>query len=158
MDIRIGIWAGGDKGNDEGTIEWAGGETDYDQGPFTMYLEKIEVVNDNPGGSYSYGDKTGDYTSIKVGDSDSDSDSSSSSSSSKASSSETSSSGSTASKDKATATALDSTASTATQSGMWWTASASAGLTQAATSPARRVSVEAWVFGVVGVVVAWGFV
>ncbi|KAF9697327.1 hypothetical protein EKO04_004597 [Ascochyta lentis] len=78
MDIRIGSWAGGDSANDEGTIEWAGGATNYDDGPFTMYLEKIEVVNENPGASYSYGDKTGDWESIKVGDKD-DADSESSS-------------------------------------------------------------------------------
>ncbi|KAL1656374.1 hypothetical protein SLS61_000837 [Didymella pomorum] len=78
MNIRIGIWAGGDSGNDEGTIEWAGGATDYSDGPFTMYLEKVEVVNENPGASYEYGDLTGDYTSIKVNDADSSTSSSSS--------------------------------------------------------------------------------
>jgi hypothetical protein len=134
MNIRIGIWAGGDSGNDEGTIEWAGGETSYNDGPFTMYLEKIEVVNDNPGSSYSYGDMTGDYTSIKVNDVDDLSSSSSSSSSSDGSS--------TGSSSKGTATTAGT--STATQTGMWWTASASAVQVQAATSPAIKLSFDIW--------------
>lgn len=69
MDVRVGIWAGGDSGNSKGTIEWAGGETDYSQGPFVMVLEKVEVVNDNPGSSYTYGDTSGDADSIEVGES-----------------------------------------------------------------------------------------
>ncbi|KAF2133167.1 glycoside hydrolase family 16 protein [Dothidotthia symphoricarpi CBS 119687] len=84
MDIRIGSWAGGDSSNSEGTIEWAGGATDYTQGPFTMYLEKIEVENYNPGASYTYSDTTGSYDSITVGKA------SSSSVASKASSTKTS--------------------------------------------------------------------
>ncbi|KAJ4382454.1 transglycosylase [Didymella sp. IMI 355093] len=66
MTIRIGIWDGGASSNDPGTIEWAGGLTDFAQAPFTMVLEKIEVVNLNPGAQYEYADLTGDYTSIKV--------------------------------------------------------------------------------------------
>ncbi|KAF2633956.1 glycoside hydrolase family 16 protein [Macroventuria anomochaeta] len=141
MNIRIGIWAGGDSGNDEGTIEWAGGETTYSDGPFTMYLEKIEVVNDNPGSSYSYGDLTGDYTSIKVNDAD---DSSSSSSASSSSSSKDTESGS------STATVAASGTSTGTQTGMWWTASASAALAQAATSRASTLSLNVWQYGFLG--------
>ncbi|RAQ49685.1 glycosidase crf1 [Aspergillus flavus] len=64
--IKIGIWAGGDPDNEEGTIEWAGGETDYDDSPFTMYVESIKVINYNPAKSYTYTDKTGAYTSIKA--------------------------------------------------------------------------------------------
>jgi hypothetical protein len=66
MNVRIGIWAGGDPNNAEGTIEWAGGETDYSQAPFTMVLEKVEVRNENPGSSYSYGDMSGEFGSIVV--------------------------------------------------------------------------------------------
>lgn len=66
MNIRIGIWAGGDPGNDPGTIEWAGGPTDYAAGPYTMVLEKVEVVNERPGQSYTYGDMSGSFESIKV--------------------------------------------------------------------------------------------
>jgi hypothetical protein len=66
MNVRVGIWAGGDKGNDEGTIEWAGGLTDYANGPYTMVLEKIEVVNEMPGSSYTYGDMSGSWESIEI--------------------------------------------------------------------------------------------
>ncbi|KAL5337398.1 concanavalin A-like lectin/glucanase domain-containing protein [Aspergillus crustosus] len=64
MQIRIGIWAGGDPSNAPGTIQWAGGETDYSQGPFKMYVESVNVVNYNPAESYSYGDNSGSWTSI----------------------------------------------------------------------------------------------
>lgn len=66
MNVRIGIWAGGDPNNAEGTIEWAGGETDYSAAPFTMVVEKVEVRNENPGGSYQYGDMSGSFESIVV--------------------------------------------------------------------------------------------
>ncbi|KAJ5713360.1 uncharacterized protein N7483_010541 [Penicillium malachiteum] len=64
--LRIGIWAGGDSSNAEGTIEWAGGETDFDDVPFVMYVESVNVTNYNPAEYYKYTDKTGDYTSIKI--------------------------------------------------------------------------------------------
>lgn len=66
MRIRIGIWAGGDPDNSEGTIEWAGGETDYTAAPFTMYVESVDIINYNPASAYKYTDKTGAYTSIKA--------------------------------------------------------------------------------------------
>lgn len=66
MNIRIGSWAGGDSSNNAGTIQWAGGATNYDEGPFTMYLKKVEVKNYNPGSSYTYSDKSGDWSSIVV--------------------------------------------------------------------------------------------
>lgn len=66
MKVKLGIWAGGDSGNDEGTIEWAGGETDYGQAPFTMVVEKVEINNWNPAQSYIYSDTSGDWASIKL--------------------------------------------------------------------------------------------
>ncbi|RDW83553.1 glycoside hydrolase family 16 protein [Aspergillus mulundensis] len=66
MRVRIGIWAGGDPDNSEGTIEWAGGETDYSAAPFTMYVESVSIVNYNPAESYTWTDRTGDYTSISA--------------------------------------------------------------------------------------------
>ncbi|GFF54919.1 probable glycosidase crf1 [Aspergillus lentulus] len=64
MVVKLGIWAGGDSSNSEGTIEWAGGETDYDDVPFTMYVKSVNIINYNPAASYNYTDKTGSYTSI----------------------------------------------------------------------------------------------
>lgn len=75
--VKLGIWAGGDSENAAGTISWAGGETDYDEGPFTMIVESVDITNFNPAESYTYSDQTGDYTSIDfdaASDSDDDSD------------------------------------------------------------------------------------
>lgn len=66
MNVRVGIWAGGDPRNAKGTIEWAGGETDYAAGPYTMVLERVEVVNENPAKSYAYGDRSGSWESVLV--------------------------------------------------------------------------------------------
>ncbi|KUI59275.1 putative glycosidase crf1 [Cytospora mali] len=75
MRVKLGIWAGGDPSNSEGTIEWAGGETDYDDGPFTAYVKSVSITNYNPASTYTYGDLTGSYSSIELGTSDSSSDS-----------------------------------------------------------------------------------
>lgn len=72
MRVKLGIWAGGDSSNSAGTIEWAGGETDYTQGPFTAYIKSVSIVNYNPACSYTYGDLTGSYSSIEMSTSGSD--------------------------------------------------------------------------------------
>lgn len=66
MTLRIGIWAGGDPSEPEGTIEWAGGVTDFTKGPFTMYIESVTIKNANPASTYSYGDNSGSADSIKM--------------------------------------------------------------------------------------------
>ncbi|KAK3325126.1 concanavalin A-like lectin/glucanase domain-containing protein [Apodospora peruviana] len=65
--VRVGSWAGGDPGNAEGTIGWAGGVTDFSKGPFTMLVEKVVITNANPAASYAYGDLSGSFQSINVG-------------------------------------------------------------------------------------------
>ncbi|KAL4752488.1 concanavalin A-like lectin/glucanase domain-containing protein [Aspergillus terricola var. indicus] len=67
--LRLGIWAGGDSDNAPGTIEWAGGQTDYSAGPFTMYIKSVHIENTYPGSEYTYSDNSGDWQSIKVDDS-----------------------------------------------------------------------------------------
>jgi hypothetical protein len=156
MNIRIGIWAGGDSSNNEGTIEWAGGATNYADGPFTMYLEKVEVVNENPGGSYEYGDLTGDFSSIKVNGKDASSSSSSSAlSGSEGSTGAGSESASESASESKSATATVKAVASGTQTGMWWTASASASaaLKQAAVSPALKLSVQGWQYVACGALV-----
>ncbi|OJJ45923.1 hypothetical protein ASPZODRAFT_133790 [Penicilliopsis zonata CBS 506.65] len=64
--VRIGIWAGGDPDNANGTIEWAGGVTDYDDGPYSMYVTTVDITNYNPAVSYTYTDETGDWESIEL--------------------------------------------------------------------------------------------
>src|ERR1700710_2798673 len=66
MRLKMGNWCGGCSGEGEGTIEWAGGNTTFDDAPYTMYVESVSITNYNPGSSYSYSDETGDYESIKV--------------------------------------------------------------------------------------------
>ncbi|GMM32123.1 transglycosylase [Martiniozyma asiatica (nom. inval.)] len=64
MRVFFGIWAGGDPDNSEGTIEWAGGLTDYSDAPFSMYINNLIVSDYSTGDEYSYSDQTGDWTSI----------------------------------------------------------------------------------------------
>ncbi|KAF2455910.1 rasp f 9, partial [Lineolata rhizophorae] len=64
-NVRIGIWAGGDPDNSQGTIDWAGGETDYAQAPFTMTVQKVEITNYNPAGAYEWTDRSGSWESIE---------------------------------------------------------------------------------------------
>ncbi|KAL4867316.1 hypothetical protein BDV12DRAFT_171689 [Aspergillus spectabilis] len=64
MMVKVGAWAGGDPNNDQGTIQWAGGVTDYSAGPFTMYLKSLQVTDYSTGTSYTYGDKSGSWQSI----------------------------------------------------------------------------------------------
>jgi len=93
MRLKLGNWAGGADGVPEGTVAWAGGRTDFDQGPFDMYVKDVSIQNYNPADSYEYGDKTGSWQSIKInkdGSSSNASGGSSSSSSSGSTSSSTS--------------------------------------------------------------------
>ena len=87
MKLRLGIWAGGDPSNGQGPIEWAGGETDYTQAPFTMYVESVKIINKTPADSYKYSDTSGSWDSIKASNSTESSTTSSDSSSSTTSSS-----------------------------------------------------------------------
>lgn len=65
MTVRLGIWAGGDPGLNNGTIEWAGGATDFTKAPYTMYVQSAKIADFSTGQSYSYGDRTGNWQSIK---------------------------------------------------------------------------------------------
>ena len=57
---------GGDPSLANGTIEWAGGVTDYSDVPFTMRVASIRVMDASKGSLYTYGDHTGSYESIKT--------------------------------------------------------------------------------------------
>ena len=65
MAIKIGVWAGGDPNNAQGTISWAGGETDYTKGPYTMKVKSLKVQDYSTGSQYTYGDTSGTWKSIK---------------------------------------------------------------------------------------------
>jgi beta-glucanase (GH16 family) len=62
--LKLGAWSGGDSGNAQGTIDWSQGPTDYTQGPFTMVVQSASVIDYSTGDTYSYGDRTGTWTSI----------------------------------------------------------------------------------------------
>lgn len=68
MFIKFGIWAGGDPSNAAGTIEWAGGEIDYTQAPFTMYVKRVVVTDYSTGTEYSYSGQSGSWESIVAKD------------------------------------------------------------------------------------------
>lgn len=65
MQIRVGSWSGGDPSNQPGTIEWAGGETDYSKGPFVFTMKSIAVQDYSTGKEYVYGDQSGSWNSIQ---------------------------------------------------------------------------------------------
>ncbi|KAL9623011.1 MAG: hypothetical protein Q9160_002730 [Pyrenula sp. 1 TL-2023] len=64
MKVSIGLWAGGDPDNAPGTIQWAGGATDYSHAPFNMSIKSIKVVDYSTGDSYNYTDTSGSTDSI----------------------------------------------------------------------------------------------
>ncbi|ESW99879.1 glycosidase CRH1 [Ogataea parapolymorpha DL-1] len=68
MYLMMGIWAGGDSTNSQGTIEWAGGSTNYDDAPFSMYIKKVVAVDYSNGSEYRYEDTSGQWTSIEAVD------------------------------------------------------------------------------------------
>lgn len=113
MQIKLGTWVAGRKDAAVGTVQWAGGYTDFSQAPFKGYYKSV-TVQDYMGGEtgakqYVWGDRTGSYESIKV-EKTTDDSSSSSESGSKSTQSATSTAGSA----KSTA----STMSTVTSSGI----------------------------------------
>jgi len=66
MNIRIGIWAGGDSKEAPGIISWAGGVTDYSKGPFDMHVRSIRATDYSKGTDYKWSDKTGSFKSILI--------------------------------------------------------------------------------------------
>ncbi|KAJ4394204.1 transglycosylase [Gnomoniopsis smithogilvyi] len=65
MQLKFGIWAGGDPSNAAGTISWAGGETDYSAGPFSMTVQSVDVTDYSTGTQYTYGNENGTWQSIE---------------------------------------------------------------------------------------------
>lgn len=76
MQIKLGTWVAGRKDAPEGTVQWAGGYTDFAQAPFNGYYKSVTVQDYMNGaksaGQYVYGDMTGTYESIKIEDGKSD--------------------------------------------------------------------------------------
>ncbi|OBW67138.1 MAG: putative cytosolic iron-sulfur protein assembly protein 1 [Aureobasidium pullulans] len=62
-NFQLGIWAGG---NAWGTVDWAGGYTDFTKAPFTMYVKSVKITNYNPAYAYNWTDSSGSSKSIKI--------------------------------------------------------------------------------------------
>jgi beta-glucanase (GH16 family) len=65
MYLKISLWAGGDLSNDPGTIQWAGGITDYTQLPVTMVIRNIFIHDYSTNNKYYYGSSNTNPTAIK---------------------------------------------------------------------------------------------
>lgn len=68
MQVKFGAWSGGDSSNAAGTIQWAGGPTDYSKGPFTMSVQSVVITDYSTGKNYKYGDTSGSWQSIVAED------------------------------------------------------------------------------------------
>ncbi|RDA90978.1 hypothetical protein CP533_3113 [Ophiocordyceps camponoti-saundersi (nom. inval.)] len=74
MQVKIGTWVAGGAKSSPGTVEWAGGKTDFKEGPFLAYYRRISITDfagkDTPanGGvkEYVYKDHSGTFKSIDV--------------------------------------------------------------------------------------------
>lgn len=69
MNVRLSVWAGGDvKNNDPGVVQWAGGETNFKDGPFTMMVRELYVQDYTSAKTYSWADmdKSGSWEKVKV--------------------------------------------------------------------------------------------
>ena len=65
MMIKVGAWSGGDSSNAQGTVQWAGGPTDYSAGPYSMQVKSIAVTDYSTGTQYTYSGTDGTWQSIK---------------------------------------------------------------------------------------------
>lgn len=66
MRMSLGIWAGGDPSLNEWTREWAGGDTNFDEGPFDMYVKSARIEDYGSGKEYVWGDRSGTWESIEI--------------------------------------------------------------------------------------------
>jgi beta-glucanase (GH16 family) len=118
MRIKIGNWDGGAADEAEGTVEWAGGYTDLDDAPFIMYVKNVTIEDYTTNGTtYTYGDMTGSYTSIVIGDNSTSSNTSYTGGSSVGTSNSSSTSTSSSANSSTTSSSNSSTSSAAVTSG-----------------------------------------
>ena len=149
MQIKLGTWVAGRAGAPQGTIDWAGGLTDFSDIPFDGYYQSLRIV-DYMGGQgateateYQYSDRSGTWQSIKVVNSGTGGSSSSSSSSSSVKPSSSSTSSSTkASSTLATVTSSSSASSNGTVSSTSKSGPTSTSGNQVSTTAASSTSVS----------------
>ncbi|GKT65941.1 ice nucleation protein [Colletotrichum tofieldiae] len=151
MEVKIGTWVAGRKDAPKGTVEWAGGYTDFSKAPFNAYYKSISITdyqgNQGKKGAkeYVYGDRSGSWESIVIkteGGSDDDTSSSASKTATKTESKTTLStvtaSGSSSASASSEASATEEASSTATGSSS--SGSAASGTTAGASSAPSTVS------------------
>jgi hypothetical protein len=69
MNVRLGMWAGGDtRNNAAGVVQWAGGETNFGEGPFTMSVQQVYAKDYTEAKEYSWEgmDASGSWEKVKV--------------------------------------------------------------------------------------------
>jgi beta-glucanase (GH16 family) len=74
MEVKVGTWCAGSSTAPEGTVEWAGGLTDFSQGPFDAIYKSIKITDYAGGNSatsdnvseYVYSDNSGSWESIEI--------------------------------------------------------------------------------------------
>lgn len=64
--LQLGIWCAGDPSANSGTRDWAGGYTDLEGGPYTMYIKSVTIENRYPAYGYNYTDQSGSFSSIQL--------------------------------------------------------------------------------------------
>ncbi|GKT44172.1 putative glycosidase crf2 [Colletotrichum spaethianum] len=154
MEVKIGTWVAGRKDAPKGTVEWAGGYTDFSKAPFNAYYKSITITdyqgNQGKKGAkeYVYGDRSGSWESIVVktdGGSDDDTSSSASKTATKTDSSKTTMSTVTASGSSSASSTASSEASateeaSSTATGSSDSNSAASGTSAGASSAPSTVS------------------
>lgn len=70
MQVKLGSWVAGRSDAPQGTVDWAGGMANFDNGPTHAYYRRVSVT-DYAGGEtgakqYIYSDKTGTWESIYI--------------------------------------------------------------------------------------------
>lgn len=63
--LHVGVWDGGDPSNEPGVIQWAGGQTDLKEFPYTAYVRSVKIVPASSCAYYNYTDTTGSGGSVK---------------------------------------------------------------------------------------------
>lgn len=70
MQIKLGTWDGGSSTSPPGTVEWAGGLTDFAAAPFIGFYQKLNIINYSNGVSgatdYVYNGASGTFGSILI--------------------------------------------------------------------------------------------
>lgn len=66
MRLKLGNWCGGCSGESEGTVQWAGGPTTFNDAPYNMYVESVQIQNTNPASAYQWVGNSGSWQSIKL--------------------------------------------------------------------------------------------